>query len=141
MCTKYLKNKRLCDFSSHLANRKPPGAYWKITRYLLYLFSYLQRHSPTTRSDHTPTGSDGVPWFILGKEEFRCLVSTFALNTSWKPSELIARVERGGSQEEIRCPLISSFRVTETTDGSVGKVLAAAGTGIQVQIPRTYISL
>lgn len=114
MCTKYLKNKRLCDFSFHLANQKPLGLYWKITRYSLYLFSYLQRHSPTTRSIHTPTGLDGVPCFILWKEGFEMSGEHIHDQYPWKPSELSACVERGGSQEEIRCPLMNSFRVAET---------------------------
>lgn len=123
MCTQYLKNKRLCDFPFHLANQKPLGLYWKITRYSLYLFSYLQRHLPTTRSIHTPTGLDSVPCFILWKEEFEMSGEHIHDQYPWKPSELIACVERRGSQEEIRCPLMSSFR-----------------TGTRVQIPRTYIT-
>lgn len=115
MCTEYLKNKHLCDFSFHLANQKPLGvSIGKITRYSLYLFSDLQRHLPTTRSDHTLTGSDSVPCFILWKEEFEMSGEHIHAQYPWKPSELIACVERRGSQEEIRCPLMNSFRVAET---------------------------
>lgn len=88
---KYLKKKCLYDNSFHLAKQKPLGFYWKITKYLLYLLSYLQRHLPTTRNVHMLTSNEIVLFPPGDRSVWNVSGHTLVLYL-WKPNGIIPSV-------------------------------------------------